>query len=304
MLKKACRISVLLLLAILLTAFPGLTLPEQRSLAMAMEDDTPLSESGFSPFTDPDSGLADESAPEPTMGPTLDPEPDSLSEHGHDFEHAEAAPEPSPEPTPEPTPALRKRTELLALVNPWHEMEESYVPELQQVTWGYEEDQFMDVRAADALIQMISDCASAGNDPYVCSAYRSMEKQHYLFNNKLYRLIYEEGVAPSDAPEIAARSVAIPGTSEHQLGLAADIIDYYYPYLNSEQENRPTQKWLMEHCWDYGFILRYPNDKREITGIIYEPWHYRYVGIEAAKEIQELGLTLEEYLDQYYEPLG
>ena len=59
----------------------------------------------------------------------------------------------------------------------------------------------------------------------------------------------------------------------------------------------------MEHCWDYGFILRYPNDKSEITGIIYEPWHYRYVGEEAAREIREFGLTLEEYLEQYYEPI-
>ena len=82
-----------------------------------------------------------------------------------------------------------------------------------------------------------------------------------------------------------------------------DIIDYNYPYLNEHQEDMPTQQWLMEHCWDYGFILRYPNDKSEITGIIYEPWHYRYVGVEAALEIRDLGLTLEEYLERNYEPI-
>ena len=215
----------------------------------------------------------------------------------------EPTPTPTPVPTPEPTPALRERTDLLVLVNPWHEMEEGYVPELRQVTWGYEEEQFMDVRAADALMQMMADCADAGNSPFICSSYREPEKQEYLFNNKIFRLVYEEGVDPSAAPEIAAQSVAVPGTSEHQLGLAADIIDYDFPYLNREQEERPTQKWLMEHCWDYGFILRYPPDRSDITGIIYEPWHYRYVGVEAAQEIRDLGLTLEEYLEQYYEPI-
>ena len=97
----------------------------------------------------------------------------------------EATPEPTPIPTPvptlEPTPALRKRTDLLVLVNPWHEMEEGYVPELQQVTQGYEEEQFMDVRAADALMRMMADCADAGNNPFICSSYRDPEKQEYLF---------------------------------------------------------------------------------------------------------------------------
>ena len=225
----------------------------------------------------------------PQMLPTPTPEP---------------TPAPTPTPTPEPTPALRKRTDLLVLVNPWHKLKPGYVPELQQVTYGYDEDQFMDVRAADALYQMVADCAAAGNDPFVCSGYRSTEKQENLFDNKIIRVIEEDGVDPEDAPEVAAQSVAVPGTSEHELGLSADIIDYNYPYLNEKQEGMPTYKWLMEHCWDYGFILRYPSDKSEITGIIYEPWHYRYVGVEAAKEIRELGLTLEEYLDLYYEPLA
>ena len=216
----------------------------------------------------------------------------------------ESTPRPRPTLTPKPTPTLRKRTELLVLVNPWHEMAEDYTPELMQVTWGYDEEQFMDVRAADALIKMIADCEEAGNHPFVCSSYRSVETQRYLFNNKIARLVYEEGVDPGEAPALAATSVALPGTSEHQLGLAADIIDYNYPYLNEKQEEMPTQKWLMEHCWDYGFILRYPNEKSDVTGIIYEPWHYRYVGVEIAQEIRDLGLTLEEYLEQYYEPIA
>ena len=105
------------------------------------------------------------------------------------------------------------------------------------------------------------------------------------------------GVSLEDAPEIAAQSVAVPGTSEHQLGLAIDIIDRYYTNLDAGQENTGTQKWLMENSWKYGFILRYPNGSTEITGIIYEPWHYRYMGNKLAEEIFRLDVTLEEYIE-------
>ena len=82
------------------------------------------------------------------------------------------------------------------------------------------------------------------------------------------------------------------------MGLAVDIVDLNNQNLDSSQEDTEVQKWLMEHCWEYGFILRYPNGKSEITGIIYEPWHYRYVGKDAAKEITDAGICLEEYLAQ------
>ena len=95
---------------------------------------------------------------------------------------------------------------------------------------------------------------------------------------------------------LSAMEVAIPGTSEHHTGLAVDIVDASYNHLNHEQAKRPTQKWLMEHCHEYGFILRYPKGKTDSTGIIYEPWHYRYVGTELAQELHDAGLTLEEYL--------
>ena len=81
------------------------------------------------------------------------------------------------------------------------------------------------------------------------------------------------------------------------MGLAVDLVDRNYQQLDESQENTPAQKWLMEHCWEYGFILRYPNSKSEITGIIYEPWHYRYVGVEEALKIRDSGLCLEEYLE-------
>ena len=90
----------------------------------------------------------------------------------------------------------------------------------------------------------------------------------------------------------ALKLVAVPGTSEHQLGLALDIIS------ETDEDDTATWQWLNENCWRYGFILRYPEEKIQITGITYEPWHFRYVGVEAAQEITEQGITLEEYLGE------
>ena len=89
------------------------------------------------------------------------------------------------------------------------------------------------------------------------------------------------------------------GTSEHQLGLAVDIVDVNYQLLDTNQENTAVQKWLLENSWRYGFILRYPTDQTDVTGIVYEPWHYRYVGKEYAQDIYKKGLCLEQYLEQW-----
>lgn len=98
------------------------------------------------------------------------------------------------------------------------------------------------------------------------------------------------------AESYASMWVAIPGTSEHHTGLAFDIVASDYVVLDSSQATTRVQQWLMENCHNYGFILRYPEDKVNITGINYEPWHYRYVGVEAATYIMEHGICLEEYL--------
>ncbi len=181
--------------------------------------------------------------------------------------------------------------DLLTLVNPWNPIDEDSSPELITVEDGFRVDR----RCAAALSEMLFDCREAGNFPIICSAYRTQEYQQALFDNKIKR-VKATGVSSDGAPAIAAKSVAVPGTSEHQLGLAVDLIDYYYTNLDEGQERTGTQKWLMEHCADYGFILRYPNGSSEITGIIYEPWHYRYVGKSVAREITDSGITFEEYL--------
>ena len=153
----------------------------------------------------------------------------------------------------------------------------------------------VDERCYPDLQAMMDACRAEGLFPVICSSYRTWEKQENLYNNQVNKLM-AQGYSAEAAREEAAKAIAVPGTSEHQLGLAVDIVDLNNQNLDSSQEDTAVQKWLMEHCWEYGFILRYPNGKSEITGIIYEPWHYRYVGREAAKEITEAGICLEEYL--------
>ncbi len=190
----------------------------------------------------------------------------------------------------------RQETELLVLVNPWNRIEHAgFTPRLVDIGDG----QQVDERCAEALKRMLADCAEAGNDPLVCSAYRTRETQKTLYRDKVERL-EAAGISEQEAGAIAAMEVARPGTSEHELGLAVDVVDAGHQALDQSQENTATQKWLMENCWQYGFILRYPNGSTGITGIIYEPWHYRYVGTEAAEQIRQLGVTLEEYLTMFY----
>lgn len=179
----------------------------------------------------------------------------------------------------------------ILLVNPWNPIPEDYTANLLPI----QDNQMVDWSCQAALEQMLSDCAAAGFDCFVCSAYRSQWDQEYLYEKKVQYYLdldYEE----AEARALAATSVAIPGTSEHQLGLAVDLIDRDHPVLDDTQAQTGTQKWLMEHCWEYGFILRYPEGSSELTGIIFEPWHYRYVGVDIAMEIRNLGITLEEYL--------
>lgn len=180
---------------------------------------------------------------------------------------------------------------LLMLVNADHLIPEGYTTEITQI----QNDQSVASICYKDLQEMMDDCRAAGLNPVICSSYRSMEKQQRLYQEQVQKYI-NHGYSPSDAEDKASSAVAIPGTSEHELGLAVDIVDINNQRLETAQENTPVQRWLMENSWKYGFILRYPSDKTEITGIMYEPWHYRYVGREAARYIYEHGLCLEEYL--------
>lgn len=180
----------------------------------------------------------------------------------------------------------------LILVNKDHSLPEDFqIPKLTQLRNGHA----VDSRAYPELQGMMDACRAEGLEPLICSSYRSREKQAELFENKV-RACLSAASSRQEAEEQAAQWVSRPGTSEHQAGLALDIVDKSYQMLDEGQEKTPVQKWLIEHCAEYGFILRYPTAKSEITGIGYEPWHYRYVGAEAAQEIMRRGLCLEEYL--------
>lgn len=206
------------------------------------------------------------------------------------FSHPAVPQTPDSSSQPAPTDTLDWR---LTLVNPTTPMEPGYEPpQLTQLQNG----QAVDSRCYADLQQMMDDCRAAGCEPLICSSYRTQEKQESLFEQKVDSLL-AEGYSQTQAEEIAGENVAVPGTSEHQLGLAVDIVDVNQQVLEEEQEDTPTQQWLLANSWKYGFILRYPENKSSITGITYEPWHYRYVGRQAAQEIYSQGICLEEYLE-------
>ena len=193
-----------------------------------------------------------------------------------------STPEPTIEPTPEPTPTADPNSpagQAAALglpAPPDVDVTASQCPQ--------------DVRISEALEALAGDCASAGLPVFCSSGYRSYTTQYMNYQAKAA----EYGAA------VAATIVAPPGTSEHQTGLCCDITDWLRaPMVPAELSQTQTFRWLNEHCAEYGFILRYPEDKQEITGIIYEPWHFRYVGVEAAAYIKENNLCLEEFLALY-----
>lgn len=185
----------------------------------------------------------------------------------------------------------------MVLVNGEHPMEDGYVPQLKEL----EEGLSVDARIIDAAKDMLSDAKKAGLHIDICSAYRSVERQEQVFGESMKERV-KDGMSYWDAFNETSLNVAVPGTSEHALGLALDLISNQYTELDERQETTAEAKWLKENCHKYGFILRYPPEKTNITGIIYEPWHYRYVGVEDATKIMKLGITLEEYLQDYYQP--
>lgn len=185
-------------------------------------------------------------------------------------------------------------------VNDWNLIlvnKENPIPENYSVNTVKIEDNFeVDEKIKESTEKMLADARANGIYPEICSAYRSTKYQTTLYNNKINEYL-RKGFNREQATEQASKWVTTPGTSEHEIGLSLDIIDNSYQILDENQENTPVQKWLMEHCYEYGFILRYPTEKRNITKINYEPWHYRYVGVKDAMIIKEKGYCLEEYIE-------
>lgn len=183
------------------------------------------------------------------------------------------------------------KDELLTLVNFENTIPKDWKVDLVQLNNG----QSVDRRIYDDLIAMLQAAKSEGLNPLICSSYRTNEKQEQLYQNKVSEYL-SQGYSKVEASDKAAFWGARPGTSEHQLGLAVDIVSTKNQRLDRSQENTVEQQWLIQNSWKYGFVLRYPTNKNSITGVGYEPWHYRYVGKEHAKKINELGVCLEEYV--------
>lgn len=153
----------------------------------------------------------------------------------------------------------------------------------------------VDERILEPLQEMIASAKEDGLELFVDSAYRSVEYQREIMDKNIKRHL-EKGYSEEAARLMAQDYVSIPGHSEHHTGLAVDIITPSYQVLDTGYAKTEAAIWLKEHAADFGFILRYPKDKTDITGISYEPWHYRYVGKEHSRYIMNNNLCLEEYL--------
>ena len=175
----------------------------------------------------------------------------------------------------------------LVVVNRWNELPEDYDIELMELSNG----QKIDERIYPYLQEMFDAARAEGIYPIVREGYRTEKEQQDIFDEKV-RAYINEGYSRSRAERTAKEWVALPGTSEHQLGIAVDI-----NADKSKCSNDEVYEWLAENAHEYGFILRYPQGKTEITGTSYEPWHYRYVGEAVALEIYERGICLEEYFE-------
>ena len=173
----------------------------------------------------------------------------------------------------------------LIVVNRWNELPEDYDVELTELSNG----QMVDSRIYPYLQEMFDAARTEGVYPVVREGYRTAEEQQEILDDKIQNYI-NQGYSQVKAERTAKEWVALPGTSEHQLGIAVDI-----NADKSKCSNEEVYGWLTENAYKYGFVLRYPPGKQKITGTSYEPWHYRYVGEEAAKEIYERGICLEEY---------
>ena len=193
------------------------------------------------------------------------------------------------------TDTLSKALEENKTINGWNLIlvnHDNYIPadykvQLTELSNGKK----VDSRIYPELQEMFDDARAQGYSLFVREGYRTQEEQQQLMNEKIEA--YEnEGKSKSEAKKLAEQWVAIPGTSEHQLGIAVDI-----NADTTKSSSDDVYKWLEENAHTYGFIKRYPSNKTDITGVINEPWHYRYVGKEVASEIYSQGICLEEYID-------
>lgn len=262
MVKKSQGIALLLLVVLLLILVSSRISPKQ-----AMRTDKP--------------SVTDDPIPEETVVPETEPP-------------AEVTPTPPPN-IHDYLPDATRADWNLKLVNNTNILSNTFAPQVSAVR----DQQYFDSRAADKLEEMLAAAEAEGFTVFIRTAYRPFSTQAYLFNGRASQIQWGTDMTLLEAEQEARKIVAYPGTSEHQLGLAADIMDSKDTSMKAEAvENLPVLQWLKDHCAEYGFVLRYPKDKQEITGW-YEPWHFRYVGEDAAKYMMENNVCLEELIAMF-----
>ncbi len=183
----------------------------------------------------------------------------------------------------------------LILINKQHSIPEGYDPPLSKIRGT---NMACDKRVVDSLLEMFQAAEADGISLVICSPYRNSARQENLFARKIDSYL-TSGSSYMEAYTLASQAVTVPGSSEHQAGLAIDIISNHYYQLDEGFGDTPAGQWLRDNAHRFGFILRYPKGKEEITGIEFEPWHFRYVGKEAATVIRKEGICLEEFWEEY-----
>ena len=254
---------------------------------------------------EPDNWLPTEVVPVPaeTAAPALPSfEPSDEPAAETPLPDADPTPEPSLEPTVDPD-SPEGRAAALGLPAP---------PEIDIESWEYIlaneyntigeyaprgpatlEGQPLDERIIEPMRAFVADAREQNLSVYLSSGYRSYSDQRYLYNRKVAQY-------PPEGKDSNGRWIVLPpGTSEHQTGLACDITDVYHEFKDRTLEETETYQYMSKHCQEFGFVVRYPADKEEITGVMYEPWHFRYVGVEAATYMMENGICLEEFVSLY-----
>ena len=245
---------------------------------------------GYRPFVD----AAYYAVAGPLLGVTPTPAPTAIPT-------ATPTPAPTPVPTPAPTAAPAPRATIL-LVNREHTLDADFVPDDLVYLRDVVPEELLKVKGADiqgdrtaveALIVMIRDAVAQGVDNWQVSAgYRTYAYQQSLVDEQAYIYRKENGLSAQKALQATYQLVAPAGASEHQTGLAFDITVPGVSFKGTQQ-----QKWLHANCYAYGFVVRYPEGKQEITGYLPEAWHIRYVGLEVATVMEYNGWCLEEYVE-------
>ena len=211
-------------------------------------------------------------------------------------------PEPTPTETPEPTPTrehyedpvVLECNDMLAPVNKTHRLPEDCAPQNLVVlpAWAsHNAEQRLTEESAAALLRMFTEAGEQGHEIMTRSTYRSYQTQVWTYQSHVDRI----------GREAADRISARPGHSEHQLGTTADITTPQVNYqLTTDLANTSAGQWAAEHAWAHGFVMSYPEGTEHITGYSFEPWHFRYVGVDVARDVRSRGITLHEYLLERY----